>query len=814
MTVGSHTITAVYSGDANFATSTSPVVTQVVNKGTSTTTIVSSENPSSPGDVVTFTVTVTGSTPPGTTPTGNVGFRVNGALIGQFALVNGSFTVMQTFTAVGTYHIVANYHGDSDYAISTGTLTQTVETGAVATDTSVVSSMNPAVANTSVTFVATVTVPPPGMGMPSGTVQFLDGGNVIGSGVLNGSGQASFSTSSLGAGSHSITAQYLGSNTFASSVSPILTQVITSGDTATATFLSSNVNPAVVGQTITFSANVTSKTGIPTGTVNFFENGTTLLGSAGLDINGNAVVMISTLPEGTFDITAVYAGDSTFASSISNIVVQVVNLIPVVTTVTADINPSSVGQLVTFTATIVPVVTTTAGAPTGTVEFFDGMISLGVVDVIPGMVNSTAILATSTLTQGSHNITAAYSGDTTYDANTSDIYVQVVNANVGTTTSLNSTPNPSTVTQTVTLTATVTPTGATGSIEFLNGATVLGTVQLSGGMATLMVSFPNVGTFPLQAEYIPDPGFVASNSPIVNQIVNAGNTMTTLVSSPNPSMLTQNVTLTATVAPVAPSTNEPMGTVTFFNGGTIIGMAALSAGVAILNTTTLPVGSNDLIAVYSGDDNDNGSTSNVVTQVVNQGNTVNTLVVTSTTAVVGTTITFTSTVTAVIPSAQIPTSTVTILANGVAIATSPLVNGVAVFSSDSLPAGTYNVISSYSGDTNFAGSISNMVTLTILGITSPTTTTLTSLTNPSWYGQLVTFTAAVIPAIASGTVTFFVDGRATATVPVVNGIAVYSVATLTPGYHNVYAVYNGSTSFEPSTSNIVVQIVMFCCSSL
>src|SRR5262249_3147984 len=66
LTKGSHSITAVYSGDTTFADSTSPVVNQSVLASTSTL-LVSGPNPSLPGQSVTFTASVSGS---GGTPTG------------------------------------------------------------------------------------------------------------------------------------------------------------------------------------------------------------------------------------------------------------------------------------------------------------------------------------------------------------------------------------------------------------------------------------------------------------------------------------------------------------------------------------------------------------------------------------------------------------------------------------------------------------------------------------------------------------------------------------------------------------------------
>ncbi len=75
-------------------------------------------------------------------------------------------------------------------------------------------------------------------------------------------------------------------------------------------------------------------------------------------------------------------------------------------------------------------------------------------------------------------------------------------------------------------------------------------------------------------------------------------TTATLMASPNPSIAGQSVTLTANIASTL--TGTPTGTVSFYNGTTLLGTGALTAGVATLATTALPVGSDALQATYAG----------------------------------------------------------------------------------------------------------------------------------------------------------------------------------------------------------------------
>jgi hypothetical protein len=199
---------------------------------------------------------------------------------------------------------------------------------------------------------------------------------------------------------------------------------------STTNTLASSANPSTSGQSVTFTATVTSTTaGTPTGTVTFLDNNASLGNAANL--NGSAVATFTTsaLSTGSHPITALYNGDSTFAVSTSNGVTQVVNAIvkaTSTTTVTSSQNPSTSGQSVTFTATVA---SQTAGTPAGTATFFDGATALGSAVTLNG--SSVATFTTSSLSTGSHSITAQYSGDATFASNTSNTVTQQVNPAAG-----------------------------------------------------------------------------------------------------------------------------------------------------------------------------------------------------------------------------------------------------------------------------------------------------------------------------------------------------------------------------------------------
>src|SRR5262249_45174409 len=150
-------------------------------------------------------------------------------------------------------------------------------------------------------------------------------------------------------------------------------------------------------------------------------------------------------------------------------------------------------------------------------------------------------------------------------------------------TSLTASPDTTVIGQPVTLTASVTSPGGTptGTVTFLNGSAVLGTVALDAtGHATLSVSLA-AGVHDLTAQYAGNASFAASSSDVAQVTVNPAATFTTISASANPAVIGQPVTFRATVTAVAPGFGTPTGSVTFLEDGTTQVTVALDAsGVA------------------------------------------------------------------------------------------------------------------------------------------------------------------------------------------------------------------------------------------
>ena len=362
------------------------------------------------------------------------------------------------------------------------------------------------------------------------------------------------------------------------------------------------------------------------------------------------------------------------------------------TTLTSSLNPSKYGQSVKFTATV------NNTSATGTIRFYDGAILLG---SNSSLVSGNATLTIGNLSVSTHSITASYSGDANHGASTSSALSQTVNK-ADTSTALASSLNPSRYSQPVTFTATVNNTSATGTIQFYDGAILLGSnSSLVGGKATLSVSTLNVSGSPhsITASYSGDTNYSASTSSALLQTANKTNTSTALASSANPSTYGQTITFTATI-----NISAATGTVQFYDRAILLGSNnSPVGGIATLAVSTLNVSGSphSITARYLGDSNCNASNSSALSQTVTKGNTTTTVVSSANPSTYGQSITFTATI-------NISTATGTVQFN---IDSKPFGSPVAVSGGiatsnaiSSLSAGNHPVTANYSGDSNCSAS--------------------------------------------------------------------------------------------------------------
>jgi hypothetical protein len=292
-------------------------------------------------------------------------------------------------------------------------------------------------------------------------------------------------------------------------------------------------------------------------------------------------------------------------------------------------------------------------------------------------------------------------------------------------------------------------------------------------------------------------------SAIATLVIGSGNTAVALTSSRNPSAYGQSVSLTATVSGTG---GTPTGSVSFYDGASLIGTNTLTTGRAVLSTTALSAGAHAITAVYSGGGNFQGSTSSALAQVVNPATTTTRLTSSPAPSALTQPVTLTATVTA---SNSVPAGTVTFY-DGINIlgASQAGGSGQATLVVAFLTAGSHSLTAIYAGGANWLGSTSAVRTQTVNRGSSATT--LTSSANPSLYGQAVTFTATVTTTatVATGTIQFR-DGSTTLATASLDstGHAAFTSSALAPGNHTMRAVYSGDGNFQSSTSASQTQAV-------
>lgn len=547
--------------------------------------------------------------------------------------------------------------------------------------------------------------------------------------------------------------------------------------TATTNTLTLTAASVSVGQATTLTATISPSAA--TGTVTF-KDGTATLGVATISA-GVAKLSTSFTTVGTHSITAIYAGNSTYATSTAAAKTQTVTSIATTNVLTLTSASVTVGQATTLTATVTP------SSATGTVTFKDGTTTLGVATLSAGV----AKLSTTFTTIGSHSLTAIYAGSPTHAAKTSTAKSQTVTA-ISTSTGLTANPTSTYVGQTVTLNATVSPSAATGTVTFKDGTTTLGSVKLTSGTASLSKKFTTAGTHALTAVYAANGNYAASTSATVNEVVTAVTaTTTTLTASTTTAYVGQPIVLTAKVNQTAAT-----GTITFKDGTTTIGTGTLSGGVATLNASFSTAGTHSLTAVYSGAPTYSASTSAALSATIKALTATTTTLASSTTTVsVGQYVTLTATVS---PTAA--TGTVTFKDGATSIGTGNVVSGKATLYTAISTGGAHSMTAVYNGSSSYNISTSAAVTITA---TAPTLISLSSSSLSPTAGQAVTLTATVSPAAATGNVTFKDGTTVLGTSALSAGVAILKPSFSTAGTHALTAVYAGNTTYRTSTSPVL-----------
>jgi len=858
LTVGHGTVSAAYTGDANFTSATASSTVTVTPIAATISMSAVTPTPTV-GQSVTFTAIVSASSITPTSPSGNVTFTINGSSAGGcVTALNSAGKASCTTTALvaPADNVAATYPGDANFtvAVSTVTVPQTVKK-AVAQTTLTSSLPVSSTVNESVTFTATV-APPAGAATtiePGGSVTFFQGATTLCGPVTLSSAQPPTATCahafSAVSASTTITATYNGDTNFSSGAPGSFNQDVKAADTQ----ISLSAVPASpnLNQNVVFTATlvgVPAGSAIPSAGTVVFKDTSTSTTLCTVTITTPGVVPTCSAKfstAGTHNVTAAYtSADPNFNSSTSSAFAVAVGAGGTTVTISSSLPlpaGSAVNQQVTFSSTV----TSSSGGsavPQGSVIYKDTLTNtnLCTVTLSSGAVPDCTVALTSA---GTHTITASF---TTSDANftngTSSALFQLVNA-TATTTAVTSAPSTSSVNQSVKFTATIAPafTGTahpTGTVAFTysangNTLTLCGSpqsVSTSGSTTTATCTAPLIvsGVLKVTATYASgDSNFSASSGFVTQQVNKTATTAAVVSANPSPSGVNQSVSFTASVTPAIPDAGltQPTGTVTIADsvaGMLCTSVLATNGTVPPCSAPLLTKGTHSITATYAGDTNFTASPASVVfSQVVSAATTQISVSSSSPTADVNEVVVFSSTISITPSGSALPTAGTVTVSDTLAgitttLCTNPISAGAIVpgcSASFSTP-GTHIIIAAFtSADPNFGNSTSPPLNQIVRG--TGTSVVLSSSPNPSAVNQPVTFSAAVLSstsgtAVPQGNVAYK-DGS---TVLCTNNLAANgsvpacTVPLLTAGTHTITAVFTSTTpSFTGASSTVLNQVV-------
>ena len=749
--VGSDTVTATYSGDSNFApqTTTTPLT---ITKATPSFT-----ESAAPATIVfgaQDTLSASGL-PAGAT--GTVTFASGGSTLCVTTLPATNCQTASTLAA-GTYPVTATYSGDANYTTATAT-------GVSFTVTKASTSMTESAAPASIPYGTADTVSVSGLPAGiAGTVTFASGGSTLCVATLPASSCATSTT--LAPGTYPVTATYSGDTNHSGTTA--------TGASFTVTKASASMTESAAPSSVPYGTSDTlSVSGLPggaTGSVTFTSGGSTLCTAT---LPATSCATSTTLAPGTYPVTATYSGNSNFTGTTVGGASFIVTKAD--TSMTESASPPSIGFGAQDTLSV-------AGLPagaTGTVTFTSGGSTL-CVTTLPAASCQTA----TTLAPGAYPVQATYSGDSNYNGTTASGASFIV-TKADPTFSESAAPSSVAYGTADTLSVTGLPAGATGTVTFTSGGSTLCVTTLPATSCDTSSTL-DPASYPVTATYSGDSNYNPATATGASFTVTRADTAMTESASPASIPYGSQDTLSVAGLPV-----DATGTVTFSSGGSSLCTATLPA-ISCQTASTLAPGTYPVTATYAGDSHYKGTAAGGASFRVTKADPPFTESAAPAIIPYGAADTLSA---AGLPGAA--TGTVTFTSGGptLCVATIP---AISCQTSMTLAPGTYPVIATYSGDSNFSGSTATGASFTVTQADTAMTESASPASIP--FGSQDTLSAAGLPGDATGTVTFTSGGSTlcTATLP---AITCPTAATLVPGTYPVTATYSGDSHYNGNTAS-------------
>ena len=818
--VGTHTITAYYSGDTHFAVANNSIdpLLQVVVNGFTTIEVTSTPAETYYAQNVSFDVSVIPADDNNGIPSGTVDVSIDGTPFesGLPLDVLGNVTTGTISTlSVGQHDVTVHYSGDDNYGGRTATVSDVHLVDLAEALLSVSTGATPVVGES---YPVTVSLTPAHAesGNPTGTVTVSDGDNSC---TITFNGVATSDTCNLqtmSVGSASISADYPGDDHFAGANDSTSLEV---SQASTSVVVNTSRSPEQYGQDVTFTAVVSAAnpgSGTPGGTVQFSLDGANL-GSAVTLVNGQAGYTLSGKDAGSYSISAAYSGDADYLTSSATALTQEIDPLDTSVALTTSDSSAVYGQSLNFTATVTSA--DPAIIPQGSVQFSINGSGVGAPVSLDGEGVAEYGPVTNLPVAPANTVTATFIQNT--DFNTSNgSYSQAVDS-VDTSIELTSPYNPAPYGAPLQVTATVSanaPSAATpdGSVQFYLDASPLGSpVSLDeDGQALSPVLPAALGNYSLTAVYSGNASFNASSTAsALDQSVVKADAAVHITTSSDPIEYGNNLTVTVQIDPVAPSLAAPSGTVLLkLNGVDFLGGARTLSGSKVnilVPYTSLWPDDHQLSASYSGDSyfNATNNFASPVTQTVQKATPIITAVTSATNIVSGQPIDLDVQVEPATAIVGGPSGSASLLINGVLSAGPSALDsqGKLTFHNMALQAGANNFSIVYGGDDYFAAT-TKPFSETITIAKADTTATITGFEPASvMVGQ--PFTASVQVTVntpgsgaPSGTVTLSYAGQ-TCDAALTDGLGSCAMTLDAPtDVQNMSAVYAGDYNFNGSTA--------------
>ena len=748
---GLYPVTATYSGDGNYTSAVATGASFTVTKaGTSMT------ESTAPATIPYGTADTLSTSGLPVNATGTITFKSGGTTLCVATLPATSCATPTTLTP-GTYPVSAVYSGDSNY-------TGTGASGASFSVTLASTTMTESAAPSSVPFGTADTLSVSGLPAgATGTVTFASGGSTLCVATLPAASCAT--STSLAPAAYPVTATYSGDSNYTGTTAAGASFTVTKATTS----MTESASPPSIGYG---SQNTLSETGLPggaTGSVTFTSGGSTLCVAT---LPATSCQTSTTLPPGTYPVTAAYSGNADYKASVAT------GASFAVTKADAPFSESAAPASIQYGSADTLSVTGLPADATGTVTFASGGSTLCVA-TLPATSCDTA----TSLAPGAYPVTATYSGDSNYNSATATgASFTVTKADIAMTESA----SPATIAHGAqdTLSAAGLPGDATGTVAFMSGGSALCTATLPALSCQTSASL-DAGAYPVTATYSGDSNYNGTTATGASFTVTAADVSFTESAAPSSVAYGTSDTVSTTGLPA-----DATGTIVFTSGGTTLCTATLPA-VSCQTSTTLVAGTYPVTATYSGCSDYNAGVATGATFTVTQADP--SLIESASPATISYGMQDT------LAASGLPgdaTGTVTFHSHGSALCTLTL-PATDCESASTLAPGVYPVSAVYSGDSNYLGLTATGASFTVTKADVFLTETASPLTIV--YGSTDTLAAAGLPAGATGTVTF-TSGTVTLCTATLAATSCATAVTLTPATYPVTASYSGDVNDSSATA--------------